>query len=161
MRRYLFLFNTVLLLFFLPFLCLSQIKGKVIKIADGDTYTLLNDENKPVKIRMYGMDCPEKMQPYGRVAKDYLASLIFSKIVEIKVLKADRFGRILAVTFCEGKNINEEMLKAGLAWHYKYYDSNARWAELEQKAKEKKVGLWKDSHPIAPWEWRSGKTITN
>jgi micrococcal nuclease len=157
-RRILKVFTLVLLL---PIYCLAQINGKVVKIADGDTYTLLNEKNEQLKIRMHGIDCPEKVQPYGRVAKDFLSALIFGKNVEAKVQAIDRYGRIVAITFINGKNINEEMIKAGLAWHYKKYDSNIVWSALEKKAKQQKVGLWKDANPIAPWEWRNGKPITN
>jgi endonuclease YncB( thermonuclease family) len=156
-----FLINIIIVLLFIPLLSIAQLKGKVVKIADGDTYTLLDSNNQQVKIRMHGIDCPEKVQPYGRVAKDFLSSLIFGKIVEAKVQDTDRYGRVVAITFFNGKNINEEMLKVGLTWHYKKYDSNPKWSDLEKKARKERVGLWKDTNPIAPWEWRNGKPITN
>jgi endonuclease YncB( thermonuclease family) len=154
--KYLYLF--VLLLFFsgcavddsnhLP-------SGKVVTIADGDTFTLLSKENKQIKIRLYGIDTPEKKQPYGTVARQYLSELIFGQQVQYEVLDIDRYQRSIAIVLTvDKKNVNEEMLKAGYAWHYKQYDKNQEWSKLEVLARTNRLGLWADPNATPPWEWR-------
>ncbi|HSC52516.1 MAG TPA: thermonuclease family protein [Phnomibacter sp.] len=134
---------------------LAQLRGKVVAIADGDTFTLLISGNKQVKIRLHGIDCPEKKQAYGMVARQCLSDSIFGKTIEVKVFNKDRYGRSIGMVYTpKGTNMNESLLKAGLAWHFKKYDKNPNWAVLEDKARKAKRGLWADAHAIAPWEWR-------
>jgi endonuclease YncB( thermonuclease family) len=129
--------------------------GKVVAIADGDTFTLLSKENKQIKIRLYGIDTPEKKQPYGTVARQYLSELIFGQQVHYEVKDIDRYQRTIAIAFTLGKkNVNEEMLKAGYAWHYKQYDKNLEWSNLEVSARRNGLGLWADPNATPPWEWR-------
>lgn len=135
--------------------CWCQLTGKVVGIQDGDTFTLLTASNEQFRIRIHGIDCPEKNQPYGQVAKQFASDQLFGKMVSVKQTDIDRYKRIVAiVTYDEIKIYNTEILKAGLAWHYKKYDQNPAWAKLEQEARAAKKGLWKDANPIAPWEWR-------
>lgn len=146
-----------LIIIFSPFLAFGQLKGKVVSIADGDTFTILLEDNKQVKVRLHGIDCPEKKQDFGQVAKQYLSNLIYNKVVVVKELDIDRYGRTIGMVLIEGTNVNEKLLESGLAWHYKRYDSNEVWAEIELKAKADKKGLWSKSNPIAPWEFRKSK----
>jgi len=136
----------------------AQLSGKVIAITDGDTFTLLTAQNQQVKIRLHGIDCPEKKQPYFNNAKAYTSSLVFGKQVSVQVKNKDRYGRTIGVVFLEDKrNVNELLLQAGWAWHFKKYDQDARWAAMEQLARRQRKGLWADPNPIAPWDWRAGK----
>jgi len=135
-----------------------DLSGKVIRIADGDTFTLLTENKEQVKVRMHGIDSPEKGQDYGQVARQHLSDLIFNKSVFIKQMDKDRYGRIVALVFNEKKqSINEAMLQAGLAWHYKEYDDDPDWDRLEESARKTKTGLWAHAHPIPPWQWRKEK----
>jgi len=145
------------IIFLVPFLSFAQLEGKVVSIADGDTFTLVTVEKTQVKIRLYGIDCPEKGQPFSNVCIQYLSDLIFNKQVAIRKTGIDRYGRTLGIVYLDSLNVNEEMLKDGMAWHYKQYDKNKEWAEMEKRARSEKKGLWKDEKPIAPWETRADR----
>lgn len=142
-------------LFLLSFTTLQaqQLEGKVVKVADGDTFTMLVYKEQ-IKIRLHGIDCPEKSQDFGNVAKTFLSDMVAGKLVKVKKMDTDRYGRTIGMVFIDGKNVNEELLRAGLAWHYKYYDKNPEWAKLEEEARSAKKGLWLMADPVAPWEWR-------
>ena len=133
------------------------IRGKVIKIADGDTLTLLTDSDKKIRIRLAGIDTPERKQPFGNTAKNALAKLVFQKKILIETQTKDRYGRIVGTVFLDNQNVNNELIRQGMAWVYKKYTNNKTLYELENKAKTKMVGLWADENPIAPWDWRRGK----
>lgn len=143
--------------FFFPILCFGQLTGKVVGVADGDTFTLLLEDNTQVKVRLHGIDCPEKSQDFGQVAKKYLSDLIFNKTVIVKEMDIDRYGRTIGMVLISNLNVNEKLLEVGLAWHYKKYDSNKNWAEIEKRAREHKRGLWVDVNPTPPWEYRNSK----
>lgn len=145
---------------FFPLFSFSQIKGKVIKITDGDTFVLLTGSKEQIKIRLHGIDAPEKKQDYGTVSKNYLSNLVFKKDIIIEYKNRDRYGRRIGIAFMEGVNVNEKMLSEGMAWHFKKYDTNSQWSVLESKAKEEKKGLWSQPNPVAPWEWRVRKKRT-
>lgn len=154
-----------LLLFPVLFACqqpaTKRIEGKVVKIADGDTFTFLDKSNQQVRVRLHGIDAPERAQDFGNVARQKLADMVFGKAVKIEEKDTDRYGRTVAIVYTlDGACVNEIMLKEGLAWHYKEYDDNAAWAALEQKAKREKRGLWSQRKAVAPWQWRKDKRAT-
>jgi micrococcal nuclease len=142
-------------LFFLPFFAQAQLVGRAVSIADGDTFTMLVEGNRQIKIRLHGIDCPEKAQDFGQVAKTFLSNLIYNKTVRVKITDIDRYGRTIGLVMIDSINVNEELLKAGLAWHYKRYDKNPKWASLEVEARHSRKGLWLKTSPISPWEWRA------
>jgi micrococcal nuclease len=126
---------------------------KVVGITDGDTFTaLINDST--FKVRLASIDAPEKKQPFGNVSKQYLASLIFGKMVQIQTEKLDRNKRQIATVSYDGLNINEAMITNGLAWHYVKYSKSIKMQALENKARANRVGLWKEANPVAPWLYR-------
>ena len=134
--------------------------GKVVGVSDGDTITVMHD-GIAEKIRLYGIDCPEKRQAFGKRAKKFTSSMVFGRIVEAKPITTDRYGRTIAWIYFDGACLNEELLKAGLAWHYKRYSSEKHLAELETQARQKKAGLWSDPYSVPPWNFRHGKrTVT-
>ena len=135
----------------------AEIRGRVVKVADGDTITILDAENTQRKIRLYGIDAPEKSQAFGKAAGKHLASLVAGRDAVVKVRSTDRYGRTVGTVFADGRDVNLEMLKAGYAWHYKHYDSTPAYAAAESEAKTNKVGLWQDTHPTNPYEFRSAK----
>ena len=143
----------ILILFF-PSGLSAQLEGKVIGIVDGDTFTLITKDTIKIKIRLAGIDCPERGQPFANVAKIYLSNLIFSKNVFLKTVGFDRYGRTLAIVFIDAINVNESMLRDGMAWHYIEYDDNIIWANLERMARINKWGLWVEGNAMPPWEWR-------
>ena len=135
----------------------NEQSGKVVKIIDGDTFDMLTPENKTVRIRMNGIDCPERKQDYYQVAKDGLGNMIFQKNVELQVTGRDRNKRLIAIVFCNKQNINLAMIRQGYAWHFKKYSSDSSFARAELEARKKKLGLWKMDNPIPPWEFRNKK----
>lgn len=132
------------------------ISGKCVGVSDGDTITLLID-GQTEKIRLYGIDCPEKNQPFGQRAKQLAGNLVFGKDVTFERVGTDRYGRTIGWVYVEGKSLNEEMIRAGLAWHYKQYSSDSNLAVLEREAQQEKMGLWVDPQPVPPWEFRRAK----
>jgi len=135
--------------------------AKVIRIMDGDTMEVLY-QNHPVKIRLAHIDCPEKRghQPFGTKARQALSDLCFGQMVMIQGQKYDRYKRLIAVVINDKEQIiNQEMVKLGMAWHFKKYSSDPLYAQLEITARKHKVGLWQDSTAIAPWEWRAMKHV--
>ncbi len=143
-------------LFFCSLEVSGQLAGSVVSISDGDTFTLLVNK-KSLKIRMHGIDSPEKKQAFGEAAKKYISDLIFDQEVKVQVKGKDRYGRTIGIVSCRGVVINEKMLMAGFAWHYKKYDVNPVWAQLEATARKKRIGLWAHDHPIPPWNFRKLK----
>lgn len=134
----------------------KRIPGKVIGIIDGDTYDLLVAGNKTIRVRMEGIDAPERGMPYYKVAKNFLGSLCFEKNVILQVTGIDNHGRYLGFTFLDdGRELSHEMIRAGLAWHFKKYSSDKILANLESEARIAKRGLWKDKNPMSPWRNRS------
>ena len=138
----------------------DQLTGRVVAIADGDTITVLDAANQPHKIRLAGIDAPEKMQPYGQRAKQHLGSLVFNRQVTVEWDKTDRYRRIVGKVLVNGSDANLEQLRAGMAWWYEKYRKEQsaadqrRYYEIEQHARQQKVGLWQDPNPTPPWDWR-------
>jgi endonuclease YncB( thermonuclease family)/methylphosphotriester-DNA--protein-cysteine methyltransferase len=132
--------------------------GKVVAITDGDTLTVLHN-NTQVKIRLHGIDCPEKGQPFGTKAKQFTSELAFGKVVNFLNFGTDQYGRAVGVVILpDGKNLNQELVRAGFAWWYRKYAPDVKELEkLETEAREAKRGLWVDPDPVPPWEWRQGK----
>nr|MBP7205720.1 thermonuclease family protein [Candidatus Cloacimonadota bacterium] len=101
-----------------------------------------------------GVDCPEKGQAFGNVARQFTSDLAFNKAVKVKYTERDQYKRYLGTVYVGETNLNKELVRAGLAWHYKEYSDDPVMAALEIKARLKKKGLWSDPKPIAPWEFR-------
>ena len=133
----------------------AELSGKVISIKDGDTIAILYN-NKTLTIRLAHIDCPEKKQPYGQAAKQFMSDKCFGQIVTIQHQhEYDRSKRLIGeVITASGENLNKALVKAGLAWHYKKYSTNIIYSALEQEARKQRIGLWSEPNPIAPWEWR-------
>ena len=147
----------VIVALFLPTLLYAGAwEGKVVGISDGDTIKVLQD-GKQVIIRLASIDCPEKGQPYGQAARKFTASLVAGKVVKVWQTDTDRYGRIVGFVFADGIDVNKELLKAGMAWHYKQYSRDPELAKLEFQARAKKIGLWAEPDPVPPWEWRQQK----
>lgn len=134
----------------------NDIIGKVISIADGDTLTILTNDKKQ-KIRLAHIDAPEKNQDFWEKSKQNLANLCFGKNAIVKVHSKDRYKRLLAEVFCDGKNANLQQVKSGLAWHYKTYSKNTIYSKAELAAKKKNLGLWILKNPTPPWKFRKSK----
>ncbi|KAF0236684.1 MAG: hypothetical protein FD181_2588 [Prolixibacteraceae bacterium] len=128
--------------------------GKVIKITDGDTIVVLTDDKEQIKIRLEGIDCPESSQDFGTKAKQATSELCFGKQVKIIKSGEDKYGRTLGYVLVGDVNVNEELLRLGMDWHYKQYNKDEELAKIEMQARTKKVGLWSQPNPVAPWDFR-------
>ncbi len=135
----------------------SNLSGKVIGVTDGDTIDILY-ENKPLRIRLEHIDCPEmrRQQPYGAAAKKFTSDNCFGQLVRIiHSNQVDRNKRLIGeVVNATGRNINKALVKEGLAWHFIKYSSSEEYAALQKTARMRKAGLWKDPNPTPPWNWR-------
>lgn len=137
---------------------LKEISGTVIKITDGDTITVLDSNKKQYKIRMNGIDAPERRQAYGTKSKDALGKFIFKKEVLIKWDHRDKYKRIIGDVYLKNEYINLKMVEDGWAWHFKRYSKSQKMAKAEKEARKKKKGLWADSkEQIPPWDFRKKK----
>lgn len=133
----------------------QKFQVKVVGISDGDTFTAINRDKLQLKIRIYGIDAPEKKQDYGQKAKQVLSDCIFGKVVTIDVQSQDGWGRYISYVYTpEGRDVSLLMLQKGMAWHFKKYDDTEIYSNAELNAKSRKVGLWAAPNPIAPWDFR-------
>jgi micrococcal nuclease len=155
MKIYRYLSLLTLVLSFLSFQVITNINGKIVGVTDGDTVKLLTADFTEIKVRLEGIDCPEKNQAFGQKAKQFTSDLCFGKQVTLQKSGEDKYGRTLGyILLPDGKNLNKEILRAGYAWHYKKYNQSKELADLEEEAKSAKRGLWYDPNPLAPWDFR-------
>ena len=148
------------LLFFTILSFAEELIGKVIKVSDGDTITVLDSNNQKHKIRLKGIDAPESQQVYGDISTQSLAELVYDKEVLVVWDKKDKYYRILGKVIVGGRDANYEQLKKGLAWYYKQYEKDLidedkkKYSEAEEWARNYTEGLWADSNSMPPWEFR-------
>jgi endonuclease YncB( thermonuclease family) len=134
-------------------------QGKVVGVADGDTITVMHN-GKGEKIRLYGIDTPEKRQDFGQKAKKFTSDMVFGKVVEVTPVTTDRYGRTVGLVYVEGKCMNRELVKSGFAWVYRKYCDKPickEWLKLEGEVKKYGWGLWSKLNPTPPWEFRRSK----
>lgn len=146
---------------------IQSFSGKVISVQDGDTITVLRD-GVPERIRLNGIDAPElgrgrfkPAQPFAQRAKQYAGTLAFGKTVQVQPHGRDRYGRMIAIIkLPDGRILNHEIVRAGLAWHFvKYAPNDDELRRLENAARAAKLGLWADQDAVAPWEWRKATAL--
>ncbi|HEY0846266.1 MAG TPA: thermonuclease family protein [Noviherbaspirillum sp.] len=126
---------------------------KVIGIADGDTLTLLV-RGKPLKIRLANIDAPESRQAFGTRSKQHLSTLCYGKEATYRAQDIDRYGRTVAVVYCDGVEANRMQVEYGMAWVNDRYNRDPSLLRLQQEAREMRRGLWSDPRPVPPWRWR-------
>jgi endonuclease YncB( thermonuclease family) len=152
-----------LLLFLAANLNASTLQGKVVRVADGDTITVLDVNNNQHKIRLRGIDAPEKAQAFGQKSKQSLSQLVYNKQVTVEYQKKDKYGRTLGKVILNGTDVCLEQIKLGMAWHYKQYKSDQpkedreTYAQAELEARMETVGIWTDKNPTPPWDFRRQK----
>ena len=136
----------------------SLVGGEGVRIADGDTLTLLTLEKEQVKVRLAEIDTPEKGQPYYQKAKQALADRVFRQNIQVEIVDWDRYGRAVGKIILDGENVNAWMVAEGHAWVYRQYSKDPALLDLEAVAKESGLGLWAlpEAERIPPWEWRRG-----
>lgn len=135
--------------------------ARCVGVTDGDTLRVLyvtGETKSEIKIRLFGIDAPEKSQAFGTQSKKALSDLAFGKNLTVYSKGTDRYGRLLAWLFVGSTPINAAMVKAGFAWHYrKYAPKETKLADLETDARNNRRGLWIDAAPVAPWDYRKKK----
>ncbi len=138
----------------------ATLSGRVVAVADGDTITVLDNTNTQHKIRLAGIDAPEKKQAFGNVSKKSLSDLVYGKQVDVDWQKQDRYGRTVGKVILNGLDANLEQIKRGMAWFYSKYqnelimDDRLSYRHAHESAQAANVGLWVDKEPTAPWDFR-------
>jgi len=150
----------------------ADINGKVVAVTDGDTIRILDNNSTQHKIRLTGIDAPEKAQPFGNASRKHLASMVAGKEVRVETSKNDRYGRVLGKVWVQpqncsscGKTLNANLAQilAGMAWWYQDYakdqpvQDRARYESAVKQAREARLGLWSEADPVPPWAWRRGQ----
>jgi endonuclease YncB( thermonuclease family) len=148
-------------IFLLPFAASAySLTGAVVRVVDGDTIYVLDGNYEQHKIRLAGIDAPERKQAYGLASRKHLASIVAGQQVSIEYQKHDRYGRIVGKVLHDGIDVCLEQVKNGFAWHYKKYQQEQdaqdrqRYAIAENQARDSRLGLWRENNPNAPWEFR-------
>ena len=156
MKKFLLIF----ILFLSNFVNAKTMEGLVVGVADGDTITVLDQQKNTYKIRLQGIDAPEKKQAFGEKSKQSLHDLVHGKQVRIEYDKEDKYGRIVGKITLDDLDICLQQLVLGMAWHYKKYQNEQSvadrvvYTDAELKSKSLKLGLWADETPTPPWEFR-------
>ncbi len=142
----------------------ETITGRVVGVADGDTITVLDVDKVQHKIRLSGIDAPEKKQAFGNRSKESLSALAFDKTVNVETSKRDRYGRQIGKVMVNGRDVNLVQVERGMAWFYRQYqrdqspNDRKRYEAAEDAARAGKRGLWRDAAPVPPWEFRRNKS---
>jgi micrococcal nuclease len=130
--------------------------AQVIAVLDGDTVMVMRD-NRKITLRLAGIDAPEKQQAYGITSRDALAALVLRKSVRVTTQAVDEYGRGIALLQAGRINVNEELVRRGLAWEYSHYHSNKTLLVLQLHAQAARRGLWAEANPVPPWTYRKGQ----
>jgi endonuclease YncB( thermonuclease family) len=156
----------------LPLISFADMTGRVVAVTDGDTIKVLDADKTEHKVRLTGIDAPERGQPFGTKSRDHLASMVAGKEVRVESTKSDRYGRVLGKVWVQPSdcptcrktlNANHAQILAGMAWWYRYYakeqspEDRGRYESAEDEAKVRKWGLWADPNPINSYDWRKRK----
>ncbi|MDD2929052.1 MAG: thermonuclease family protein [Sideroxydans sp.] len=125
----------------------------VIAVIDGDTVLVSRDKQK-IKLRLADIDAPEKSQPFGRQSLEYLKSRVNKKVVQVESRATDQYGRTIATLMLDGVDLNREQVRQGLAWEYSFHHADRSFVALQNEAQQARRGLWTQTSPQAPWQWR-------
>lgn len=155
---------------FILFLALAQpiahadtLTGRVVRVTGGDTIVILDASNTQHKIRLQGIDAPERGQAFGTKSKEHLSELVAGKSVVVDYDKYDRYQRVLGKVLLNDLDMNLKQIEAGMAWHYKKYENEQtisdriKYSDAEREARRVRRGLWQDTNPMAPWDYRQAK----
>ncbi|AMC35501.1 thermonuclease family protein [Janthinobacterium sp. B9-8] len=144
----------------------TLISGLVIKVMDGDSLVIRDDKNQEHQLRLAFIDAPEYSQPFGSEARRHLDRWVYQKRVQVQVIDSDRYQRRVVVLHLKNTDINSEQIKAGFAWHYQHFAKGKQstvdfehYQSLEQQARQAKIGLWQESGPVPPWDYRKAHKV--
>jgi endonuclease YncB( thermonuclease family) len=150
----------VLVLFLTAAVARAELTGRVIRVSDGDTITILVSGNQQVRIRLAWIDAPELGQAFGNVSRQALAELVAGKTVQVEEHDIDRYSRIVGTVFVDGQDVCLAQVQAGLAWVYDHYVVNAplavqsQYYKAQEESRRARRGLWLDNNPLEPWTFR-------
>ena len=175
MKSIIFFTNAFVIIFILTIYSVrADFTAKVQRVVDGDTVHVVNKAGKKFKVRLTGIDAPEKNQPYGLASTYKLTEMLINKWYLLKskpnngnIYSIDRYNRVLAKIIYDGKDINLFQVSSGYAWHFKRYQKQQSplnrelYSEAELNAQKNKLGLWGEKNPVAPWKWRKIKNNFN
>ena len=136
------------------------LNGTVVGVSDGDTITVIDKSNNEHKVRLMGIDAPEKSQTFGNEAKKTLSNYIYKKEVSVEYKKYDKYKRIVGKVTLDGQDICLQMIREGMAWHFVQYEieqsktDRELYREAEAKAREVNIGLWVEKQAVSPWIFR-------
>jgi endonuclease YncB( thermonuclease family) len=135
-----------------------EVQGKIVAVIDGDTYDVITAQQYKYRVRMEGIDAPERGMRFYKESKNYLSALALGKQVRVRWTKTDRSKRLIAFTYLgNSRELSHEMIKAGWAWHFTKYNKDSDLAALERTARLRRLGLWVDPNPVAPWDYRKSR----
>ncbi|MBI3902557.1 MAG: thermonuclease family protein [Nitrosomonadales bacterium] len=151
----------------------EEFNAKVIAVLDGDTVLVLRGQQK-IKIRLSDIDAPEvghagmgvqppnsqKAQDYGMASRKSLIDRVLKKQVQVNSRAVDDYGRLVAKIRLDGRSVNEEQVRRGMAWEYSHFHSDARYLALQREAQQARRGLWSMTDPQPPWQWRKAHANT-
>lgn len=149
-----------LILLFSTYVNADELTGRVIDVASGDSITILDSSNTELKVRLSGIDAPEKQQPFGAESKKSLSDLIYGKEVAVNWIKRDYHKRVVGKVLLNKVDINLEQVKRGMAWVFKHFiddpysQDQSDYVDAQEEAEKRHLGLWSQSDPIPPWEYR-------
>lgn len=146
-----------LILIVMAFSASADFSGRIVRVLDGDTVEMLEPGNQLTRIRLAGIDAPEKSQPFGQRSRQELSSMVAQRHVTVTGSDKDRYGRLLGTVWIGVTDVNAEQIRKGLAWAYRYHGKPTRpdYAVLEAEARLQSVGLWSEPGQTEPWRWRN------
>jgi endonuclease YncB( thermonuclease family) len=163
MKKILAFITVLISLMFPPASAGNLLQGLVVGVSDGDSITVLDADKQQHKIRLQGIDAPEKAQAYGHKSKESLSALVYKKNVLVLWAKKDRYGRTVGQVMVGGLDACLEQVKRGMAWHYKDYQreqssqDRLKYTLAEEEARANRIGLWTDESPVEPSKFRHSK----
>jgi micrococcal nuclease len=131
----------------------QTLTGTVVAVHDGDTISIRTGSST-VRVRLYGIDCPEYQQPFSARARQFTSKMVFKREVTVRGEGTDKYDRLLGRVFVDGVELNEALVRNGLAWHYEIRVNDRALADAERHARAAKVGIWSQPNPVPPWRWR-------
>ena len=138
----------------------AEFHGRVVGVPDGDSLVVLDDRRRPHRVRLAGVDAPEKGQRFSNRSRAHLSALVRRQSVVVIWHKRDSYDRLVGVVYREDRDVNLEQIRAGYAWWYRAYaaeqsyDSRRSYESAELEARQQRRGLWIDNRPVPPWKWR-------
>ncbi|MEB6579971.1 thermonuclease family protein [Enterobacter quasiroggenkampii] len=144
-----------LIILSIPVVAEADITGKIVRVLDGDTVEIVAG-NVATRVRLNGIDAPEKAQPFGQRSRQALTAIVSGKTVLAVGDRRDRYGRLLATLILNGRDINATQVSSGMAWVYRYQGNatEPEYLRYERDARTARRGLWSEGEPVEPAIWR-------